>query len=625
MKKLSKAKIVLCIALVLCLISMIFSSHYMTSGGSVKINELNIVIPSGETLHVYEYRPVTATTEAPAPAVIFSHGNDSTLQSHQDYAMELSRRGFVVFAPDITSAGMSSPVQSTSTVGFGIYDLVDYVYYNLDYVDNSKIGMAGFSKGGNNVYDTMMQYGVEQRETPDKYVKRVSAAMIIDPRFLPMDGFATGINVGFNVGNRSPYANNFTKVDGYLPGDLSVKPEMKTFVNLGVPGTFSEEDLNNPDVKVEIGKVYGSIADGTSRIVFNSENVTHASGLLGVSVIRDTVKYFDMTIGAPNPIPATDSNVNAHLFFAALGLLGILMMIAPLAIILLDTKFFSSLKKSGEENGEPLVETDTVAKKLLLLVPALALSFLLPLTAVSFGQSTSKFLSLDGHPGVTRWFLNSWQNSIMFWLTMNAVIALAVALVMYFAVHKRNGITMRALGVSISPVNALKAVLLAILVFTGCYLVTCFAQYVFKVDFRFQDLTFPFMTWSHLLLCLRYAPFVIFFWCVNSMNMNAFNRVKGMNEKANLALCVLLNIIGIVVVLSVHYSKLFSTGMGLNSHMRWKYFTTCLLFIPTAIAGTVINRKLYEKTHNVFVGPVVFGTVATIISTAVMMLPDYLY
>ena len=99
--------------------------------------------------------------------------------------MELSRRGYVVFAPDITSAGMSSPVQSTSTVGFGIYDLVDYVYYNLDYVDNSKIGMAGFSKGGNNVYDTMMQYGVEQRETPDEYVKCVAAAMIIDPRFLP--------------------------------------------------------------------------------------------------------------------------------------------------------------------------------------------------------------------------------------------------------------------------------------------------------------------------------------------------------------------------------------------------------------------------------------------------------
>lgn len=625
MKNLKKPAFWLCLALVLCLISMCASSAYLSSGSSVKIHELNLSIPSGETIHVYEYRPVNASTENPAPAVIFSHGNDSTLQSHQDYAMELARRGFVVFAPDITSAGMSSPVSDASTVGFGIYDLVDYVYYSLNYVDNSRIGIAGFSKGGNNIYDTMMKYGEEQRETPDVYVQRVSAALIIDPRFLPMDGFATGINVGFSVGNRSPYANNFTKVEGYLPGDLTVKPEMKEFINLANPGTFTEEQLQDPNVKVELKKVYGSLADGTARIVYNPEYTTHATGLFSVSMIRDTVEFFDTTLGAPNPIASTNSHVVGHMVFAALGLFGIVLMIAPLAMILMDTKFFSSLKKAPEVSGEPLVEVGSVKQKLLFVLPPLALSFLLPLTAVKFGQSTGKFLKMGSFTGVTRFFLNAWQNSIMFWLFMNGLIALAVGLLLYFLVHKKNGVTMKAAGVSIGLVNALKTVLLAVIVFTCCYLVTCFAQYTLKVDFRLQDLTFPVMTWSHLLLCMRYAPFVIFFWCVNSMNMNAFSRVKGMSEGKNLALCVLLNIIGIVVVLIIHYTKLFSTGMGLNSHMRWKYFTTCLLFIPTAINGTVINRVLYNKTHNAFVGPVIFGTVATIFSTAVMMLPDYLY
>ncbi len=624
MKK-SKPIIVLAIGLVFCIISMFVSHAFLTSGGTVKINELNLAIPSGETIHVYEYRPQTATVDTPAPAIIFSHGNDSTLQSHQDYAMELSRRGYVVFALDITAAGMSSPVLSASTVAFGVYDLVDYVYYNLDYVDNAKIGIAGFSKGGNNVYDTMMQYGVEQRETPDTYVKRVAAALIIDPRFLPMDGFATGINVGFNAGSRSPYANNFTHVDGYLPGDLSVKPEMKEFINLGVPGTFSEEDLTDPNVKVEIGKIYGSVEDGTSRIVYNSEYMTHATGLLSKAGIRDCVKYFDQTIGAPNPIPAESSNVNLHLFFAALGFVGILLIIAPIALLLMDTEFFASLKQKPDENGEPQVEVKTIGQKLLLILPPLALGFLLPLTAVSFGQTTNKFLNLNGNPGLNTWFINAWQNSIVFWLTMNALIALVVCLLLYFLVHKRNGITMRSVGVYASVVNAIKTIILAVLVFVLCYLVVCFAQYTLKVDFRFQDLTFPVMTWDHLLLCMRYAPFFIFFWCVNSMNMNAFNRVKGMSEKVNLALCVILNILGLVVVLAIHYAKLYTTGAGLNNFMRWKYFTTCLLFIPTAIAGTIINRVIYKKTHNVFVGPVVFGTITTIFSTAVMMLPDYLY
>ena len=121
------AKKLLVIGLILCLISAFASSYFLTSGGQVKINEYNLAIPSGETVHMYEYRPNTATKENPAPAIVFSHGNDSTLQTHQDYAMELARRGYVVFTPDITAAGKSSAVMDTSTVGYGIYDVTDYV------------------------------------------------------------------------------------------------------------------------------------------------------------------------------------------------------------------------------------------------------------------------------------------------------------------------------------------------------------------------------------------------------------------------------------------------------------------------------------------------------------------
>ena len=98
-----------------------------------------------------------------------------------------------------------------------------------------------------------------------------------------------------------------------------------------------------------------------------------------------------------------------------------------------------------------------------------------------------------------------------------------------------------------------------------------------------------------------------------------------LNEKKNILLCLCLNLIGLVVILAIHYYKLKTTGAGLGFHMRWKYYTTCFLFIPITVAGTLINRALYRETHNVFVGPIVFGTVATIISTAVMMMPDYLY
>lgn len=624
MKRATKALI---LALVLCLFSAISNHYFLTSGGSVEIHELNLAIPSGETIHVYEYRPAAASRNDPVPAIIFSHGNDSTLQSHQDWAMEWSRRGFDVFALDITAAGKSSPVRDASTVGFGLYDLVDYVYYSLDYIDNQKIGIAGFSKGGNNVIDTMNQYGVEQREDPN-YVQRVNAALIADPRFVPFSDFATGINLGFIVGDRSPYANNFTAVEGYLPGDLSVKPEIKEVINYGVPGTFTEEELTDPNVKIEMGKIYGDISDGSSRIIYNPHNVTHVSAEFKPAIISDCVRYFETVLGAPNSIPAEKSNVLMQILCVGLGLVGITVMAAALALILLDTGFFASLRKKDEDLVEPVVEVRTLSQKLLFVLPALAISFLLPITAVTFGQLTYKlgFLKLpNGTTGLNTWFLNAWQNSLMLWLTLNALIALAVTGVIYGLIHRKNGISLEDIGVSGNPKNIGKMILLAITVFASCYIVVCIAQYTLQVDFRLFDLCFPVLTWSRLLQCLRYAPFVIFFWCVNSVSMNGLNRIKGMSERKNLILCILLNAIGLIVVTGINYAMISATGKGLGNHMRWKYYYACLLFIYSAIAGTITNRLLYQKTHNAFVGPMVFGTLTTVFSTACMMLPDYLY
>ena len=617
------ARIMLIIAISLCMISMIASNLLLTSGGSVKINDLNIAIPSGETIRVYEYRPVTATKDNPAPVVVFSHGNDSTLQTHQDYALELARRGYVVFTPDITSAGHSSQVQDESTVGFGIYDLVDYVYYNLDYIDNTAIGIAGYSKGGNNVYDTMMAYGKEQRETPDTYVKRVSAALMIDPKFGTTEDFAIGINVGFECGTHDPFSRvSFGPVEGYIPGDLTAKAEMKQFINDGVPGTFSEEETTDPNVTIKLGEIYGSVEDGDARIIYNPENATHASGVFAYANIRDCVDFFSKTIGTPNDIDPSNQISGWHKFFAAIGMIGIMMLIAPLAILLLELKVFSPLKNPA---GEAVIELDTGKRKAYFLIAGLVLSFILPLTATTFGTWPSKLLSLNGHAGVSGFFLNSWQNGIVCWLFVNALIALVFFIITYNVFYKKRELSLRDMGISASWSGALRTILLAITVFGISYIVVCFADYVFKVDFRIQDLTWPVLTSKHLLDCMHYAPFIILFWSANSMLMNGLNRIKGMKEWHNTLLCVGLNIIGLVVILTIYYSSLFGTGVGLGTPFEWKYYTTMLLFIPIAITGTITNRVIYLKTKNVFIGPVVFGAMATIFSTAVMMLPDYLY
>ena len=76
---------------------------------------------------------------------------------------------------------------------------------------------------------------------------------------------------------------------------------MKEVVNLGVPGTFSEADMTNPDVKVQIGHAYGSFADNNARVVYNPSDSTHGSGMISSEFTRITVSFFSDALGAPDP------------------------------------------------------------------------------------------------------------------------------------------------------------------------------------------------------------------------------------------------------------------------------------------------------------------------------------
>ena len=109
-----------------------------TANVKYEINDLKIAIPSGDIVRFLEYRPKTATAEHPVPAVIYSPGNDSTAESVRLCSAELVRRGFAVYVLDLLSGGHSS--ESTGAYPpYGFYELIDYGYYNLPYIDREKI------------------------------------------------------------------------------------------------------------------------------------------------------------------------------------------------------------------------------------------------------------------------------------------------------------------------------------------------------------------------------------------------------------------------------------------------------------------------------------------------------
>lgn len=619
-----KSFVALAVCLAICLVSLIASNLTVTNLGKVELNNLNLSLPTGETVRVLEYRPANATTQTPAPAIVFSHGNDNTAETYQNYALELARRGFVVFAPDLTSAGLSSPVESDQTIGYSMYDLVEYLYGTLDYVDNSRIGITGYSKGGVNVMDTMNAYGREQRESPETYEQRVAAAFVMAPKWDSMEGFATGINVGLDVGMFDPYSRlSFAPVEGYFPGDLSVKAEIKEFINQGVPGTFTPEQLTDPNTAVQIGHVYGSYEDGTGRVVYNAGDSTHGLGSVSSSFIRECVQFFTDTLGAPVAIAADSQVWGWNFAFSALGILAVLAMIVPLCILLANLPFF---KPVIQPVGEPCAQLKGAKDKVIFVVVSLGVAFLSPLIAPKMFSLANSIFELDGHAGVSRWFLlGGMANSVLTWTTAFALINLAVFLIFYFAIHRRNGLRMKDFGARITLPNVGRTILLAALVFVLCYLVACFGFYVFGVGFRLVDMSWQFTSLSKLGLCMRYVPFYLFFWVVNSLIMNGCNRFKGMRESVNLLLCIGCNIIGLVVIAVIYYATMFTTGAGLGEFSAWKAYMAMLYMILTMTVGTIVNRRVYLKTGSIYLGPAAYATVLTVMNYATYMIPDYLY
>lgn len=618
MKKSTKALVALLVCMVLCLVSMIGTNRMLTDNGNVGVHDLKFTTPEGNDVRYLEFRPVNASAENPVPAIIYSPGNDNTAEVWRHLAHELSRRGYAVFVPDLLSAGHSAEAVGNSTT-FGFSELIDFVYDNLDYINKEQIAIGGYSKGGNNTFVVLNEYGEKQRNDPDNYVQKFCAALVCAPPFSQFDNAVSGVNIGFGAGLYDPYSRiGFKPVEGYWPGDLSVKEEMKTFINLGVPGTFSEEELTDPNVKVEIGKVYGSFADHNARVVYNPSDATHALGIISPKFTEATVSFFMQAIPAPVNIAPSDLDYMGLLVLSALGFLAILAMTVPVAILLLDAPVFAPMKNPAEPPKSGLTSPKDWT---IFVVASLIGGFVPPIMSPVLMKQTSKIFSLTGSSNSGGVFVYGVANNNVVWLLFSALFLLAMFFLFYFLIHRKNGVALKNYNIGISLPNLARTIGLSVCVVLLCRSVVWVADYFFKTDFRVVDLTLGTIQWSHLRITLCYIPFYIVYWCINSLTMNGPNRFKNMPEWVNVLICAVCNVIGPVVVLIVYYSYMHTHGQGIGAFGNWKAYMMLSYTILMGIAGTIINRKLYNKTRNLYLGPVIFGILTAFINTTVYTLP----
>ena len=150
-----KPKWLLCLGLGIVLFASIFANMVNTSLYSVSVTEVSFETERGEMTGLI-YRPRSCTAKSPCATIVTTHGYLNTKEMQDAPAIELSKRGYVVFAIDQYAHGDSS-WDASEYPGFYFsewsqYDAVQYIY-EKDFVLKAEdgtgiIAVSGHSMGG---------------------------------------------------------------------------------------------------------------------------------------------------------------------------------------------------------------------------------------------------------------------------------------------------------------------------------------------------------------------------------------------------------------------------------------------------------------------------------------------
>ncbi|MCP3732242.1 alpha/beta hydrolase [Sphingomonas sp. MG17] len=138
-------KWILFVAGLLLMLGGALLARSIQSADGVRVTDVAINTGAGFDLRGLLYVPRSATTARRRPAVIFNHGFINSREIIAPFAIELSRRGFVVLLPDMPGHGYSGGI--VGAADYGGPAALRYLR-SLPFVDRGNIGLAGHSMGG---------------------------------------------------------------------------------------------------------------------------------------------------------------------------------------------------------------------------------------------------------------------------------------------------------------------------------------------------------------------------------------------------------------------------------------------------------------------------------------------
>lgn len=626
-----KSRIWLCVALALCLVGSLMAGLIQNSFGYVKVDDISIVTEEG-TFTGYLLVPKTATEVTPAPAIVASHGYLNNKEMQDINYVELSRRGFVVFAMDAYSHGHSSvPTGGDPDVlaTGGMIQAVEYLWA-LPFVDSSRIGVTGHSMGGGYADKTAAYYTQLEKDalaaglppTEAHKLNKVAAALIIGnvPTGLLPDGLTTDIAAvdASDSGYLCELGAVFARYDEFgmmvVGGpltDMMSDPLIKSFIYLQ-SGDASVMALD----EIAEGHRYANSRTGYG-IRFWAPYETHPWNHFSTKCAAFAVEFFSDALGAPRTIAATNQVWWLKEAFNCVGLAGFFLLIVPLIDLMLDVPFFAGLRAQTvpalpAPADKKQIRRYRATSIIGMLLPAI---LYIPLVAIGFLFLLSPLWPQDTTGGIALWSLVS--GLIALWMVRVGS-----------GKFKGQG---EALGLKVGDTKKFgKTVLLALSVVSLAYVTVFAADYFFKTDFRIWTFAIRTFSASKIWVAVKYLPFFLVFYVANSLSVSR-RRFDNWSERKQILISMMWNVLGVILVLLAQYIPVLFTDMTLLSiagnaiggtfgqliGTGGALFPLLLYpFIPILAIAAAINVKVYNRTGNIWLAGLVNAFIITMLTVA---------
>jgi pimeloyl-ACP methyl ester carboxylesterase len=526
-------------------------AHLVQTSGGIRVHDVRFTGTGGTAMAGFLFVPPNATPKTPAPGILAVHGYFNSRETQADFAIEFARRGYVVLALDQTGHGRSDGPAFRNA--FGGPDGLRYLR-SLDIVDKDNIGLEGHSMGGWTVVNAAAAL-------PDAYRSIVLEGSSTGPPFSPegTPEFPRNLAVVF------AHHDEFAPIMWGADTGSAVTQSPKLWKQFGTSSA------------VEPGRVYGSIEQGTARVLFSPRG-THPWNHLSKTAIGHSIDWFQRTLKGGAPRPATDQVWQWKEFGTLLALIGFVPLLLGLFDLFLRQPFFARLQSI------PVVAQQQRSARWWITLLAGAL--LPALTLLPFMQLGSQWLP------ASRLFPQAFSNEIVVWALLNAVLVAALSLLPG--------------GTRAQPVSqVVRAALLALLTVSVGYTVVVLLYSFFLVDLRYWFVAFRPLQPAQLGAFLAYlVPFSLFFLVVLRA-LHANLAVAGHSTARQYLVNLVALAGGFVVFLAVQYGLLFGAGQMTSFFMNDALRTIIAInFVPLMAIVAVIATFTWRRTGSHIPGAV---------------------